>query len=194
MHLLLSCFILICLFISSFICQTNLTYVFTHLSIDTIDLVLNSNGLILTDESYVKHLSSQTLYLLNSTQELLQSDNPQSIVFNSNVTDCSFASAFALRFDSTKVTSPICFTSIPDEITNIYKLSITTAQLAQAAVVYMQYYSLKYFSVIMSLSNDFYYNLAQEFATYLSEKNYILEQFLFYPGFTGPSSSYRSKG
>ncbi|CAF3648125.1 unnamed protein product, partial [Rotaria sp. Silwood2] len=67
----------------------------------------------------------------------------------------------------------------------------TNQQLASAATLFMNQYSLIYFSIIISDSSDFYFNLAQEFSTYLTEKNLILEQILLKSNFPPTSNSLR---
>jgi hypothetical protein len=74
------------------------------------------------------------------------------------------------------------------------QLTSTSQQLASAATIFMQQYSLTYFSIIISLSGDFYSNLAQEFSIYLTENSFVLEKFLFLSNFTSSSLSSASKG
>jgi hypothetical protein len=139
-------------------------------------------------------LPTAGVQLLNSTETLLTSNDSNGIVFNWNTGDCSLASAIALRYSSIEIISPICYTEINSTISNILQLTVTTKQLASAATVFMNQYILTYFSIIISSSSDFYFNLAQEFSTYLTEQNFILEQFLVFSTFPPSSTSLRSKG
>jgi hypothetical protein len=193
MHLLFA-ILLIFLFIPSYFCQNNITYVFSHINTSTISTILNSNGFILTNSSYVKRLSSSGAQLLNSTQTILSANNIQSIAFSWNTGDCSFPLSVAATYGSINVSSPICvFQRTLSSITNFLQLTTTSKQLASAAAVFMTHNSLNYFSIIISSSSDFYFNLAQEFSTYLVENNYILEQFLFVSNFPSSLTS-TSKG
>jgi hypothetical protein len=193
MHLLFD-ILLIFLFIPSYSCQNNLTYVFSQLTIAEIELLLNSNGFILTNSSYVKRLSSSTVNFLNSTQILLSANDIQSIAVTWDTGDCTFPSALALQYPSINISSPICFTELNITATNLLQLTITSKQLAHAAYIFMNHYTLTYFSIIISDSSSFYTNLAQEFSTYLTEYSLILEQFLFKSSFTSSALSARSKG
>jgi hypothetical protein len=74
------------------------------------------------------------------------------------------------------------------------QLTSTSQQLASAATIFMQQYSLTYFSIIISLSSDFYSNLAQEFSIYLTENSFVLQNVLFLSNFTSSSLSSTSKG
>jgi hypothetical protein len=152
------------------------------------------NGFILGNQSYVTRLSSTSANLINSIQTLQGYNATQAIVFSWNTGDCSLPSALALTYPSIKISSPICFTDISISITNIYQLTVTSKQLASAATMFMEQYSLTYFSLIISSSNDFYFNLAEKFSSYLTENSYILEQFLIGSNFTQSSLSSRSKG
>jgi len=156
--------------------------------------LIYQNGFILANSSYVTRLSSTSANLINSIQTLQAYNANQAIVFSWNTGDCSLPSALALTYPSIKISSPICFTDISIDINNIYQLTVTSKQLASAATMFMEQYSLTYFSLIISSSNDFYFNLAEKFSSYLTENSYILEQFLFESNFTQSSYSFRSKG
>lgn len=193
MHRLLS-LLLIFLIAPSFRCQYNLTYVLSPINTSTVELYLQSNGFILTNSSYVKRLSTLGVEFLNSTEILLAADDIQSIAVSWNTGDCSFPAALAAKYDPTSVSNALCFTGISLSFANLLQLTITIDQLADSAAVLMHFYSLTYFSVITSLSNDFYFNLAQEFSTYLTRDTFVLEQFIFLGGFTSSSVSARSRG
>jgi hypothetical protein len=193
MHLLFS-LLLISLSISSFRCQSNITYVFSSINLTTVETYLQFNGSILANTSVVQRLSTSGVDFLNSIQTILTANDTQSIAFSWNTGDCSFPVALALRNDTINVSSPICFTSIPTSIHNFLLLTLTSQELSDAAAIFMNSYSLTYFSIIMSSSSDFYFNLAQEFSTYLTEDSYILEQFIFTTSFTSTTVSSRSKG
>jgi hypothetical protein len=193
MHLLFS-ILLISLFISSFRCQYNITYVFSPINTITVESYLQSNGSILASTSYVERLSTLGVDFVNSIQIILAANNTQSIAFSWNTGDCSFPSAIALKYEKINVSSPICLTGLPSTISNFLQLTITNQQLSNAAAVFMNYYTLTYFSIIMGSSSDFYFYLAQEFSTYLTQDSYILEQYLFTTNFTSTILSARSKG
>jgi hypothetical protein len=193
MHLLFD-LILIFLFIPSYLCLNNFTYVFSYLPTTTIQSILSSNGFIVTNTSLVKRLLTSGVNLLNATEIILSSNDTQSIAFSWNTGDCSFPSALALKYSSIDISSPICYSVIDSSISNILQLTVTTKQLANAAAIFMTQYSLTYFSLIISSSNSFYFNLAQEFSAYLTEQNSILEQFMFTSSFPPSSVSIRSKG
>jgi len=178
----------------SYLCQNNLTYVLSELTVAEIESLLNSNGFILTNSSYVKRLSSSTVNFINSTQTLLSATDIQSIAFTWNTGDCTFPASLALQYPSINISSPICFTELNVTATNLLQLSITTQQLAHAASIFMNHYTLTYFSIIISDSNSFYTNLAQEYSAYLTEYSLVLEQFLFKSSFSSSTLSARSKG
>jgi hypothetical protein len=184
--------LLICLFIP--FCQTNVTYVFTHIPTTIVQSLLNSNGFLLTNSSYVTRLLTSGVDLINSIQTFLTATDTQSVAFSWNTGDCSFPSSLAITYPSINISSPICFTEIPSSITNLLQLTSTSQQLASAATIFMQQYSLTYFSIIISLSSDFYSNLAQEFSIYLTENSFVLQNVLFLSNFTSSSLSSTSKG
>ncbi|CAF4358380.1 unnamed protein product, partial [Rotaria sp. Silwood2] len=177
MHLLYD-IILIFICIPYYLCLNNFTYVLSHINTNKIYSVLRSNDSILTNSSYVQHLSLSGVKLLDSIETLLSVNDTQSIAFNWNKGDCSLPLALALKYESINISSSICFSEIDLSVNNILKLLVTNQQLASAATLFMNQYSLTYFSIIISDSSDFYFNLAQEFSTYLTEKNLILEQIL----------------
>ncbi|CAF2069702.1 unnamed protein product [Rotaria magnacalcarata] len=185
--------ILILISIQSYLCQNNFTYVLSHINTSEINSVLSSNDYILTNSSYVTRLPILGIQLLNSIQTLLSSNNTQSIVFSSNTSDCSLPIALALKYNAINISSPLCFSDTTSSISNILQLAVTSEQLASAAIIFMNQYSLTYFSIIISESNDFYSNIAQEFSAYLTEKNFISEQILIQSNFLSSSSSSRSK-
>jgi len=194
MHLLFY-ILLIFLFIPSYLCQNNLTYVFSTIPTSEIETLLQSNGFILSNSSYVTRLlSSLGVDFLNATQTILAANNIQSIAFSWNTGDCSFPTALALKYTSINVSSPICYTEITPSTNNFLQLTITNQGLASAATVFMRQYALNYFSIIIGSSNSFYFNLAQQFSTYLTESNFILDQFLFVSSFTSSILSSSSKG
>ena len=193
MHLLFS-ILIISLSVSSFRCQSDITYVFSFINQTTVESYLQFNGSILANTSAVERLSTSGVDFLTSIQVILNANNTQSIVFSWNTGDCSFPSALALQYDKINVSSPICFTSVPSSINNLLLLTVTSQQLSEAASIFMKTYSLTYFSIIMSSSSDFYFNLAQEFSTYLTEDSFVLEQFIFTSSFSPTILSARSKG
>jgi len=187
-------FVIIFIFIPSYSCL-NLTYVLSYTNTNEISSLLLSNGSVLTNTAYVKRLSSSSNDLLVSTQTLLNASNIQSIVFTWNTGDCSYPSAIATHYPATYISSPICFTE-SSLLNNLLQLTATTTQLGQAAVVLMNYYSLHYFSMILSDSNEFYSNLAMQFSSYLTEKSFIFERSISASSFTSSSSisSLKSRG
>lgn len=189
-----SVFVFIFLFIPSSRCQTNLTYVFSHVNSSLIEFYLQPNAWFLTNLSYVKRLPTVGINFLNATDVILAANDIHSIAVSWNTGYCSFAAALAERYPWISVSNALCFTGVSFSISNLFQLTITIEQLAKSAAVFMNSYSLTYFSIITSLSNDFYFNLAQEFATQLTKSAYILEQFLFKTGFPPTSGSLRSKG
>ena len=186
--------VLIFLFIPSSRCQSNLTYVFSHVNTSLIELYLRPTGWFLTNLSHVKHLPTIGVNFLNSTEVILAANDIQSIAVSWNTGYCSYAVALAERYPWISVSNALCFTTTYLSISNLFQLTITIEQLAQSAAVFLNYYSVTYFSIITSLSNDFYPSLAQEFATQLTKSAYILEQFLFSTRFPPTSSALRSKG
>ena len=180
--------------ISCTLCMHNFTYVFSHLNTSTVRSVLRSNGFMLTNSLCVERLSVSSVELLTSIQTLLSSNDIESIAFSWNISDCSLPLAIALRYKSVNISSPMCLSDIPASITNIFKLTVTNQQLASVATILMKQYSLNYFSMIISESVDFYYNLAQEFSTYLTGQNFTLEKFLFASNFPQSSTTLFSKG
>ncbi|CAF0809266.1 unnamed protein product [Adineta steineri] len=192
MHLLFD-IILIFLFLPTYLCVTNFTYTFSHVATSKIPTLLQSDGFLLADSSSVARLLSTDDELINSTQILLSSNNSQSIAFSWNTGDCSLPSALAYTYPLIDISSPICFSSISSSINNILQLTVTIPQLASAATLYMNQYSLTYFSMIISSSNNFYFNYAQEFSTYLTQNSLTLEHFLFKSSFTSSLVSARSK-
>lgn len=189
-----SLLVLLFLFIPSSRCQTNLTYVFSHVNSSLIEFYLQSNGWYLTNTSYVKRLSTVGMDFLNSTELILTANDIQSIVVNWNTGYCSFSEALAEKYSWINVSNPLCFTGVSLTISNLLQLTITMEQLASSASIFMKFYSLTYFSIITSLSNEFYFNLAQEFSIHLTKDAFILEQFLFPTSFSSTSISSRSKG
>ncbi|CAF4436647.1 unnamed protein product, partial [Rotaria sp. Silwood2] len=190
MHLLYD-IILIFICIPYYLCLNSFTYVLSHINTNKIYSVLRSNDSILTNSSYVQHLSLSGVKLLDSIETLLSVNDTQSIAFNWNKGDCSLPLALALKYESINISSSICFSEIDLSVNNILKLLVTNQQLASAATLFMNQYSLTYFSIIISDSSDFYFNLAQEFSTYLTEKNLILEQILLKSNFPPTSNSLR---
>jgi len=191
---LLFTIIIIFILISSYSCQNNLTYVLSYTNTSELNLLLHSNGLILTNSTYVKRLSSSAVDLLTSTQTLLSANNVQSIVFVWNTGDCSYPSALALTYPTKYISSPICFTQV-SSLNNILQPTVTSKQLGQAAISFMNHYSLHYFSMILSDSNEFYSNLADQFSSYLTQKSYIFERSIPISNFSSSSiSSLKSRG
>ncbi|CAF3674386.1 unnamed protein product [Rotaria sp. Silwood1] len=191
MHLLYDIiFIFLC--IPSYLCLNNFTYVLSHINTNEISSILRSNDSILTNSLYVQRLSLSGVELLDSIEKILLWNNSQSIAFSWNKGDCSLPLALALKFKSINISSPICFSHIDISVNNILKLLVTNQQLALAATLFMNQYSLTYFSIIISESSDFYLNLAQVFSSYLTENNLILEQILLKSNFPPSSSSLRS--
>ncbi|CAF3681686.1 unnamed protein product [Rotaria sp. Silwood1] len=190
MHLLYDIiFIFLC--IPSYLCLNNFTYVLSHINTNEISSILRSNDSILTNSLYVQRLSLSGVELLDSIEKILLWNNSQSIAFSWNKGDCSLPLALALKFKSINISSPICFSHIDISVNNILKLLVTNQQLALAATLFMNQYSLTYFSIIISESSDFYLNLAQVFSSYLTENNLILEQILLKSNFPPSSSSLR---
>ena len=167
--------IILFLFIPSYSSTNNLTYVLSHTTIDDINSLLGPNDLILANTSYVERLSSSTNDLLNSTETLLSAHNIQSIVIQWNTGDCSYPSALATTNPVKYIGSPICF-SLVSSLNNLIQLTVKSKQLAQAATVYMNYYSLHYFTMVIRDSNNFYSNIAQQFSHHLTQNSYFYEK------------------
>jgi hypothetical protein len=139
-------------------------------------------------------LLSTSDVLLTSTQTLITANNSQSVVFVWNTGDCSYPFALAKTWPTKYISSPICFSQVSSSI-NLLQLTVTTTQLGQAAVSFMSYYSLHYFSMILTDSNNFYSNLAEEFSGYLSQKSYIFERTILVSNFSLASIiSLKSRG
>ncbi len=182
------------LFISFSLSLNNLTYVLTNTNASYIPSLLRSNGLILTNTTYVMRLLSTSDVLLTSTQTLITANNSQSVVFVWNTGDCSYPFALAKTWPTKYISSPICFSQVSSSI-NLLQLTVTTTQLGQAAVSFMSSYSLHYFSMILTDSNIFYSNLAEEFSGYLSQKSYIFERTILVSNFSLASIiSLKSRG
>lgn len=183
------------LFISFSSSLNNLTYVLTNTNASYIPILLRSNGLILTNTSYVTRLLSTSDVLLANTQTLIAgANNSQSIVFVWDTGDCSYPSASAKTYSTKYISSPICF-SQGSSYNNLLQLTVTTAQLGQAAASFMNSYSLHDFSMILTDSNSFYSNLAQEFSSYLTQKSYIFERTIFVSNFSSSAiTSLKSRG
>lgn len=186
--------LLIFMCMQSYVCLNNVTYAFSHLNTTEIQSILSSNNYIITNSSYVKHLPLAGADLLDSIKQFLSSTDIQSVAFTLNTGDCSLPLASALKYQSINISFPICFSKITSYTSNILQLVITNEQLVSAATIFMNHYSLSYFSMLISESSDFYFNLAQEFSTYMTEKNFILEQTLLKSNFPPSSGSLRSKG
>ncbi|CAF3902004.1 unnamed protein product [Rotaria magnacalcarata] len=184
----LFCIIIAFILIPSYLCVNNLIYVLSHIPTTTINSILRSNGLILTNDTYVKHLSAATADLLLSTETLVTVNNSQSIVIQWNTGDCTYPSALATTCSTEIVSIPICFTQV-STFDNILQLTITSEQLGAAAVAFMNYYSLHYFSMILSDSNEFYSNIAQQFSSYLIQRSHIFERLIPVSNFSSSSSS-----
>jgi len=188
--------ITIFIFISSYSCVNNLTYVLSYTNSSDINSLLRSNGLILTNTAYVIRLSSSSTNLVNSIQTLYSAiNNVQSIVFEWNTGDCSYPSALATMYSTKLISCPICFSKI-SSLNNLLQLTVTTDQLGQAAVSFLNQYSLHYFSMILTDSNSFYLNLAEQFSNYLIRQSYIYDRFIPVSNFTSSSSisSLNSRG
>ena len=140
----------ILLFIPFSYCQLNFTYVLSPINSSTIESYLQVNTFLLTNTSYVTRLSTSGVEFLNSMQILLTANDTQSIVVNWNTGDCSFPSALAVRNGSINISSPICFTTASASLPNLLHLTITSEQLANSAAIYMNTYSLTYFSILLS--------------------------------------------
>jgi hypothetical protein len=171
----------------SYLYAINRTYVLSYTTDSEVNLLLGSNGSILTSGTYVNRLLTSSANLLNSTQALLAASDVQSIVFTWNTGDCSYPSASAVTNPTKYISSPICF-SQTSSLNNLLQLTATSAQLGQAAIVFMNQYSLHYFSMILSDSNVFYSNLAEQFSSYLTQKSYIFERSISVSNFTSASS------
>lgn len=194
MHLLFD-ILLIFLHISISFSVNSVTFVFSPVPDSTVQTLLRSDT-PLSNTSYVTRLSSTDANLLNSTDILRAASNTiNSIAFSGETGDCSLSTALAVRYSTINVSSAICFTSVSSSLTNFLQLTITSQGLASAATLFMNHYSLTYFSIIIGSSNDFYFNLAQEFSTYLSENYFSMEHFFYKSNFTQSLLlSYRSKG
>lgn len=194
MEFLFNIILILFIFISSNSCQ-NLTYILSPINTTYINSLLQLNGLIITNTSYVKRLSTASTDLITTTQTLSTATNVQSIIFISNTGDCSYPYALAASYSTKYISSPICFTRI-SSLNNFLQLSVTSDQLAQAAISFLTQYSLHYFTIICSNTNDFHMNLAQQFSSYLTQKNYILERTISVSNFTSSSTitSLNSRG
>lgn len=195
MELLFTCFLLLLLSkIPSSTSSTNLTYVLTPTNASYISAVLRSNSSILSNTSYVIRLSSTSENYLASTRTLLAATNSQSIVFITDTGDCSYPWALAQTYPSKYITSPSCF-SQASSFTNFLQLTVTSAQLGQAAAALMNSYALHYFSMIISTSNNFYVTLAEQFSSYLTQQSYLLERTMFVSNFAASSiTALKTKG
>lgn len=180
--------------IPTYRCLYNSTYVLSHINTTIISSTLSSNNFIITNSSYVQRLSSSGMGLLDSIDKLLSYYNIESIAFSWDTGDCSLPFAFAYKYTSINISTPICYTHYNTSATNILQLVVTTNQLVSAAALFMNQYSLTYFSILISDTTDFYLNLAQEFSAGLTEKSFILEQVLLQSNFPPTSTSLRSKG
>ena len=166
------------IFLPSSLSLANLTYVLSHTTTNTVKSYLGASESILTNASYVKRLSALSNDLIASTQTLLSSSDIQSIVFTWNTGDCSYPLSLARTYSTKYLSSPICMTSTSLAPANVLQLTVTSKQLAQAADAFMTRYSLHYFSMILSDSNEFYNNLAEQFAGYLSANTFIYERLI----------------
>ncbi|CAF4795042.1 unnamed protein product [Rotaria sp. Silwood1] len=180
--------IILSTFISSYLCLSNITYVFSYTAASDINVLLQSQGLILTNTTYVERLSSSTVDLLYSTRTLLNATNIQSIVFEWNTGDCSYPSSIAMSYPTKYISIPICFNQIYS-FNNTLQLTVTSEELGQAAISFMSYYSLHYFSMIISDSNEFYSNLAQQFSNHLTKNSYIFEKLIPLSNYSSSASS-----
>jgi hypothetical protein len=182
------------LFIPSCFCAINNTYVLSSTTNSEINSLLDSNGLTLTNSSSVTRLSSSTSNFVSSTRTLLSATNIKSVVFAWDTGDCSYPSALAVTYSNIYISSPICFTQV-SSLNNLLQLTATSQQLGQAATVFMNQYSLHYFSMILSDSNDFYSNLAEQFTSYLTQKSFFFERSITVPSFSATSiSSLKTRG
>ena len=189
MHLLVA---ILALSVRSAVCQSNLTYVLSSVSSASYSRFVDFT---LSNASTVKRLSSIGPELLNSTQELLSSANIHSIVLDWNTDDCTLPSAFALRFPSTLITSPLGCPDFVSPTSNLLHVTVKTSQLGSAASIFMSQNSLSYFSMLVGSSNELYRSLAQKFSIYLTGQNFILEKYSMLSNTsTAPSTSLRSKG
>lgn len=174
--------------------MTNLTYVLTPTNASYISVVLRSNSAILSNTSYVIRLSSTSENFLASTRTLLAANNSRAIVFITDTGDCSYPWALARTYSSKYITSPICFSQTSSFI-NLLQLSVTSAQLGQAAAALMNSYTLHYFSMIISTSNNFYVSLAEQFSNYLTQQSYLLERTMLVSSFSASSiTSLKTRG
>jgi hypothetical protein len=189
---LLFSFIIIFIYFPSYFC--NLTYVLSHIPTSEVTSLIRSNALILTNSTYVMRLPTSSVSLLTSTQTLFASNNIQSLVFTWNTGDCSYPAALATNFSTIYISSPICFTSTSTS-NNLLQLTATVGQLGQAASSYMSFYTLHYFTMITSDSNDFYFTLVQQFASYLTENSFMYERLILKSNFSYSTiSSLKSRG
>lgn len=167
--------IIIFVLIQPYLCLNNLTYVISYIPTSNVNSLLRSTGAILANTTYVNRLSSSTVDLLASTDTILTSNNVQSVVIEWNTGDCSYPSALAQKFPSKIISIPICFTQV-SSYNNLLQLTVTSEKLGDAAIAFMNAYSIHYFSIILSDSNDFYSHLAQQFSSYLTQKAFIYER------------------
>jgi len=166
----------------------SLTYTLSQVNVSTIGTYLQlTMSSVLTNTASVRRLSTSDMDLLTSTQILLSATNVESIGFAWNSGDCSYPAAIAKKNSSIYISSPICFTaatSSSSSLTNLIQLTATIEQLAQAGIYFLNMNSLHYFSMVVSDSNDFYTNLASQFASYLTSQSYIYERTIPMSNFT----------
>lgn len=180
--------------IPSSIYSSNLTFVFTHLPSTNLSALLQSNGLAILNSASVQRLSTLNGDLINSTQKLITTSSFQSIVFSWNTGDCSLPTSWASFYSSNTIVNPLCLTSVTS-LTNQYQLLVTSAQLADAAGIFMTRYSLHYFSIIVTDSSNFHFSLTQQFASYMSEASFIYERMISASSFSASSvTSLKSRG
>ena len=183
------------IFIFSTVSSSNVTYLLSPVSSIYLENYLNLNNSILNDSSSVQRLSSSTDELISSLDILSMITNHDSIVFNSDDADCSLSTALAFHYNSCDVSTPICFSVFSSPPSNLYRLTVNSEQIALAAKLFMNQYSLIYFSILLTDSNDFYLKFSQSFSSYLTKNAFILEQTVFINNFSSASvTNQNSKG
>lgn len=173
-------------------CQ-NTTLILSNVLITDINYFLRPDQTALTNLTFIHRLSSRIEKLIDSVNNFsLSVVNTNSIVFNSNTGDCSFPLAVASKFISSAVASSICFTDSSFYTSNFYRYTVSAEQMASTGALFMRQFSLVYFSIIISQSNEFYFKIAQKFALALTQQSFILEQFLFFTNIS--AMNLKSKG
>ena len=164
-------------------------FTFSHLSNSTVNAYLNTNAASLLISNGIRRLSSSSIELLSSIDDLFSSNDVDSVVFTWNTGDCVYPRAIATYHSNKFIVSPICFTGRSSSSRNFVQLTVTTEQLAQAASAFMSQHSLTYFTMIYSSSDEFYSNLALQFNGHLSKNTFTHERSFLTSNFSATTLS-----